>query len=48
MPAERRSGLAVLLWIKPSGESDGYCGGETNHDFSPARAKNLIRNAPPR
>jgi endoglucanase len=41
-----RPGLAALLWIKAPGESDGYCGGETNHDFSPAQAENLIRNAP--
>jgi endoglucanase len=44
--ATRRPGLAALLWIKAPGESDGYCGGETNHDFSPIQAENLIRNAP--
>jgi endoglucanase len=44
--ATHRLGLAALLWIKAPGESDGSCGGETNHDFSPAQAENLIRNAP--
>jgi endoglucanase len=42
----RRPGLAALLWIKPPGESDGYCGGETGFDFSPDQAERLIRNAP--
>jgi endoglucanase len=43
-----RPGLAALLWIKPPGESDGYCGGEVDHSFSPRQAENLIGNAPPR
>jgi endoglucanase len=41
----QRPGLAALLWIKPPGESDGYCGGETGFDFSPGQAEGLIRNA---
>jgi endoglucanase len=44
--AARRPGLAALLWIKPPGEPDGYCGGETGFDFSPRQAEKLIRNAP--
>lgn len=43
-----KPGLAALLWIKPPGESDGTCGGETGNHFSPNRAQNLIRNMPPR
>jgi endoglucanase len=46
--ATGRPGLAALLWIKPPGESDGRCGGEGDHWFSPAQAEKLIRNAPPR
>jgi endoglucanase len=44
---ERRR-LAALLWIKPPGESDGACGGEVDHHFSPRQAENLVRNAPGR
>lgn len=41
-----RPGLAALLWIKPPGESDGACGGEFGHHFSPDLARRLIRNGP--
>jgi endoglucanase len=40
-----RPGLAALLWIKPPGESDGQCGGDPGHSFSPALAQKLIANA---
>ncbi len=43
-----RPGLAALLWIKPPGESDGPCGGEVDHGFSPGQAEQLIRNSPAR
>jgi endoglucanase len=46
--ATDRTGLAALLWIKPPGESDGPCGGQVDHGFSPWQAENLIRNAPSR
>lgn len=46
--APDRPRLAALLWIKPPGESDGQCGGDAGHQFSPAQAENLIRNAPRR
>lgn len=42
--ATDRPGLAALLWIKPPGESDGRCGGETTYLFSPGQARNLIAN----
>jgi len=44
--ATGRPGLAALLWIKPPGESDGPCGGESDNRFSPGQAQNLIGNAP--
>jgi endoglucanase len=37
-------GLAALLWIKPPGESDGPCGGETTYGFAPEQARRLIVN----
>jgi endoglucanase len=39
-------GLGALLWIKPPGESDGICGGETGYAFSPKQASRLIANSP--
>ncbi|WP_433218970.1 glycoside hydrolase family 6 protein [Dactylosporangium sp. CS-047395] len=44
--APGRPGLAALLWIKPPGESDGHCGGETTYLFSPGQASNLVANTP--
>jgi endoglucanase len=41
--ATGRAGLAALLWIKPPGESDGACGGQTDTNFSPTLAEKLIR-----
>lgn len=46
--ATDRPKLAALLWIKPPGESDGACGSEIDHGFSPYQARVLIRNARPR
>jgi endoglucanase len=47
-PTARTSmpGLAALLWIKPPGESDGICGGETTYLFSPTQARRLTVNSP--
>jgi endoglucanase len=39
-------GLAALLWIKPPGESDGICGGETTYLFSATQARRLTMNSP--
>jgi endoglucanase len=36
---------AALLWIKPPGESDGRCNGETTYGFSPRQAARLIANS---
>jgi endoglucanase len=44
-PVSDRPGLAALLWIKDPGESDGKCGGESTHLFSPTQARTLIANA---
>jgi endoglucanase len=46
-PTTRTSvrGLGALLWIKPPGESDGMCGGETGYTFSPKQASRLIANS---
>jgi endoglucanase len=40
------NGLGALLWIKPPGESDGFCGGERTYLFSPTQARRLIANSP--
>jgi endoglucanase len=37
--------VAALLWIKRPGESDGPCGTEKDHGFSPRQAQTLIVNA---
>jgi endoglucanase len=37
--------VAALLWIKRPGESDGPCGTEMAHGFSPRQARSLIVNA---
>ena len=44
--ATSMAGLAALLWIKPPGESDGICGGETTYLFSPRQARRLTVNSP--
>jgi endoglucanase len=37
--------VAALLWVKRPGESDGACGTERGHGFSPRQAQTLIVNA---
>jgi endoglucanase len=39
-------GLAALPWLKPPGESDGICGGETTYLFSATQAQRLTINGP--